>query len=102
VKTYDVNSETLMRTYLEEVVAKARLELIEELAYPDMVDEANQAFSGPPGERAWWHRLGISLPTTRRTLDVSEQKRHRPQRSHTHTSQHSTPLGNTAQPTPET
>lgn len=38
-----------MRTYLEEVVANGRLELIEELAHPDMVDEANQAFGGPPG-----------------------------------------------------
>ncbi len=38
-----------MRTYLTEVVANGRLELIEELAQPDMVDEANQAFGGPPG-----------------------------------------------------
>ena len=41
--------ETLMRTYLEEVVARGRLELIEELSNADMVDEANQAFGGPPG-----------------------------------------------------
>lgn len=41
--------ETLMRTYLEEVVARGRLELIDELANADMVDEANQAFGGPPG-----------------------------------------------------
>lgn len=41
--------ETLMRTYLEDVVARGRLELIEELANADMVDEANQAFGGPPG-----------------------------------------------------
>jgi predicted ester cyclase len=41
--------ETLMRTYLEEVVAQGRLGLIEELSHPDMVDEANQAFGGPPG-----------------------------------------------------
>jgi len=41
--------EMLMRTYLEEVVARGRLELIEELSNADMVDEANQAFGGPPG-----------------------------------------------------
>ncbi len=39
----------LVRSYLEEVVAQGRLELVEELALPDMVDEANQAFGGPPG-----------------------------------------------------
>ena len=38
-----------METYLLEVGAKGRIELIEELAWPDMVDEANQAFGGPPG-----------------------------------------------------
>ncbi len=39
----------VMQTYLEEVVVNGRLELIEELAQPDMVDQANQAFNGPPG-----------------------------------------------------
>ncbi|WP_416896550.1 MAG: ester cyclase [Minwuia sp.] len=39
----------LMETYLTEVAQKGRLELIDELAQPDMVDEANQAFGGPPG-----------------------------------------------------
>ena len=39
------------RTYIEEVVQKGRLELIDELARPDMVDEANQAFGGPPGSQ---------------------------------------------------
>lgn len=39
----------VMETYLEEVVTNGRLELIEELAQPDMIDEANQAFNGPPG-----------------------------------------------------
>ena len=38
-----------METYLTEVVEGGRLELIDELARPDMVDEANQAFGGPPG-----------------------------------------------------
>jgi predicted ester cyclase len=41
--------ERVMRTYLEEVVAKGHLELIEDLTNADMVDEANQAFGGPPG-----------------------------------------------------
>lgn len=39
----------LMETYLLEVVVNGRLELIEDLALPDMVDEANQAFGGPTG-----------------------------------------------------
>lgn len=38
-----------METYLLEVGAAGRLDLIEEIAWPDMVDEANQAFGGPPG-----------------------------------------------------
>ena len=36
-----------MRTYLIEVAGNGRLELIDELARPDMIDEANQAFGGP-------------------------------------------------------
>lgn len=39
----------LMETYLLEVVVNGRLELIDALAQPDMVDEANQAFGGPAG-----------------------------------------------------
>ena len=39
----------VMEVYLTEVAAKGRVELIEQLAHPDMVDEANQAFGGPPG-----------------------------------------------------
>ena len=38
-----------MRTYLEQVVVEGRLELLEEMTRPDMVDEANEAFGGPPG-----------------------------------------------------
>ena len=41
--------EQIMRTYLLDVVVSGRLDLIDELARPDMVDEANQAFGGPPG-----------------------------------------------------
>lgn len=44
-----LSPKELMETYLIEVAAKGRLELIEELAQPDMVDEINQAFGGPPG-----------------------------------------------------
>ena len=43
------DSKALIRTYLDEVVGNARHELIEELAHPDVVDEANQAFGGPAG-----------------------------------------------------
>lgn len=39
----------LMETYLLKVVGAGRIELIEELADPDMIDEANRAFGGPPG-----------------------------------------------------
>lgn len=39
----------LMQTYLDDVVAGGQLDRIEELAHDDMVDEANQAFGGPPG-----------------------------------------------------
>jgi predicted ester cyclase len=41
--------QQLMETYLLEVVVNGRLELIEDLALPDMLDEANQAFGGPIG-----------------------------------------------------
>ena len=41
--------DELMRTFLNDVVARGRLELIDELATPDMVDEVNRAFGGPPG-----------------------------------------------------
>lgn len=44
-----MDSKKIMETYLQEVVANGRLELIEDLALPDMVDEANRAFGGPPG-----------------------------------------------------
>ncbi|MEM7093084.1 MAG: ester cyclase [Actinomycetota bacterium] len=40
----------VLRTYLEEVGAKGRIELIDDLAHDDMVDEANQMFGGPPGK----------------------------------------------------
>jgi len=39
----------LIETYLVDVAQHGRLELIEQLALVDMVDEANRAFGGPPG-----------------------------------------------------
>ncbi len=45
----DLDPEQVMRTYLVEVALGGRTDLIDELALPDMVDEANQAFGGPPG-----------------------------------------------------
>ena len=42
-------SHRLMERYLTEVAMEGRLEVIDELAHADMVDEANQAFGGPPG-----------------------------------------------------
>ena len=38
-----------METYLIEVGQNGRLDLIETITQPDMVDEANRAFGGPPG-----------------------------------------------------
>ena len=44
-----MNSKKLMETYLIEVGQNGRLDLIETITQPDMVDEANRAFGGPPG-----------------------------------------------------
>ncbi|MGB0752193.1 MAG: ester cyclase [Gammaproteobacteria bacterium] len=44
-----IPSHTLMRTYLQEVTLGGNLSLIDELALPDVVDEANLAFGGPVG-----------------------------------------------------
>lgn len=41
--------EQLLRSYLQDVVVGGRLELVDELAHPDMVDEANRLFGGPSG-----------------------------------------------------
>ncbi len=38
-----------MRTYLIDVGQNGRIELLDDIAHPDMVDEANRAFGGPPG-----------------------------------------------------
>ena len=44
-----LNPAELMKTYLNQVVGDGRLDLIPQLAQPDMIDEANQVFGGPPG-----------------------------------------------------
>ncbi len=43
------SAEQLMHTFLNKVVGEGDLELIQEIAHPDMVDEANVVFGGPPG-----------------------------------------------------
>lgn len=43
------DGQQLVQRYLDEVVRNGRSELIDELAHPDVVDEANRAFGGPPG-----------------------------------------------------
>jgi len=45
----DRTPRQIMETYLSDVAVDGRLELLEELANPDMVDEANKAFGGPEG-----------------------------------------------------
>lgn len=42
-------AEQLMNTFLTDVVGNGNLSLIDELAQPEMVDEANLLFAGPPG-----------------------------------------------------
>jgi hypothetical protein len=43
------HNQQIMRTYLKEVVAKGRLELIPEIANETMVDDASALRGGPPG-----------------------------------------------------
>ena len=38
-----------METYLIEVAQNGRIDFIEKIAQPDMIDEANRAFGGPDG-----------------------------------------------------
>ena len=45
----EIDSKKLMEIYLMEVGQNGRLDLIETIAQPDMVDEANRAFGGPAG-----------------------------------------------------
>lgn len=60
----------IMETYLGDVAVDGRLDLLEELANPDMVDEANQAFGGPAGrEGLVAHVVGFRRHVT--GLDVT-------------------------------
>lgn len=54
----ELSPTALMQTYLVDVAQHGRLELIEQLAHEDMVDEANQAFGGPAG------RAGLAAHVT--------------------------------------
>ena len=67
------DGEALARTYLSEVVCQGKLDLIDELAWPDMVDEANQAFGGPPGRDG----LVAHVVGFRRNVDDLELTIHR-------------------------
>ena len=44
-----IDAKKLMEIYLIEVGQNGRLDLIETIAQPDMIDEANRAFGGPAG-----------------------------------------------------
>ena len=44
-----IDSKKLMEIYLMEVGQNGQLDLIETIAQPDMIDEANRAFGGPAG-----------------------------------------------------
>lgn len=60
-----------MEKYLLEVVANGRLDLIEDLALPDMVDEANQAFGGPAGRNGLVaHVVGFRRNVGQLRLDI--------------------------------
>lgn len=63
----------LMRIYLDEVVREGRLERIEEIAWEDMVDEANQAFGGPPGRAGLVaHVVGFRRNVTGLSLAINQ------------------------------
>tara|TARA_E500000331_G_scaffold322614_1_gene337612 strand:+ start:139 stop:588 length:450 start_codon:yes stop_codon:yes gene_type:complete len=44
-----IDSKKLMEIYLMDVGQNGQLDLIETIAQPDMIDEANRAFGGPAG-----------------------------------------------------
>ena len=61
----------IMITYLKEVGGEGRYDLIDEIAHEDMVDEANQAFGGPPGRAGLVdHVKGFHRNITETTSDV--------------------------------
>jgi len=66
-------SYRVMERYLTEVAIEGRLEVIDELAQPDMVDEANAAFGGPAGRAG----LVAHVKGFRRHVRDAELKVHR-------------------------
>ena len=59
-----MDSKKLMETYLIEIGQNGRLDLIKDIAQPDMIDEANKAFGGPPGRDG----LIVHVKTFRRQI----------------------------------
>ena len=59
-----IDSKKLMEIYLIEVGQNGRLDLIKDIAQPDMIDEANRAFGGPPGRDG----LIVHVKTFRRQI----------------------------------
>ena len=61
----------LMHTYLYEVAINERLDLIDEIASIDLVDEANAIFGGPPGrEGLKAHVIGFRKYVEECRIDV--------------------------------
>jgi len=62
-----------MRSYLIDVGQNGDLDLIAELAQPDMVDEANQVFGGSPGRDGLVeHVVGFRRNVTDSTVTIRE------------------------------
>lgn len=62
-----------MRIYLDEVVRDGRLERIDEIAWEDMVDEANQAFGGPCGRAGLVaHVVGFRRNVTGLSITINQ------------------------------
>ncbi|WP_417517309.1 ester cyclase [Minwuia sp.] len=61
----------IMETYLHDIAGGGKLELIDEIAQPDMIDEANQAFGGPPGRDGLVaHVVGFHRNITERRIRI--------------------------------
>ncbi|MEM9254774.1 MAG: ester cyclase [Pseudomonadota bacterium] len=62
-----------MTTFLQRIVTDGDLSLIDDIAQPDMVDEANQLFGGPPGRAG----LVAHVRGFRKHLDQRKLRVHR-------------------------
>lgn len=58
----------VMETYLDQVVTRGHLGLLDELAHENMIDEANAAFGGPPGRAG----LVAHVEGFRRNVELTE------------------------------